>query len=92
MKGPTSFRAVIDLWPTRSELAKRLGFGGKGQPICGAHVRVWRQRNRIHPRHFDRLILAAQACGFTSVTYPLLARLTPGLDPNGNPWPPKSAG
>lgn len=92
MTGIASFRDVLDLWPDRAELAKRLGVGARGRPITPAHLRVWYQRNRISPKYFDRLISAARACGYEEVTYPLLTRLWKAIPHHRLGRPPQRAG
>lgn len=73
MTATSSFRDVIDLWPTKAALArdlKRIGGADKVAP-----VREWYGRNRIPVVWFDALILAAQHRGFEGITYRILTEL-----------------
>lgn len=54
-------------------------------------VREMAHRNRIAEWHFENLVRAAKAAGFTEVTYRLLASFQQGLGPDGQPLPPKRA-
>lgn len=67
-----SFRDVIDLWPSRAEMARELGLRCSNPP---AKVRMWYARNRIRPGYFPRVVSAAERCGFRGVTYALLTSL-----------------
>jgi hypothetical protein len=69
---PTSFREVINLWPARSALGRRIG-----DPE-GARVRDWYARNVIPEPEWDGVVAAAAACSFVGVTYALLASFKRG--------------
>lgn len=65
----TSFRAVIDLWPSQAALRRDL-------ETCGrAKVNQWRHANMIPEVWFDDLLLVAKKRGFHEITYRLLTAL-----------------
>lgn len=66
---PTTFRQVIDLWPTMVELAAELGVGYEA---CNQ----WRKRDSIPPWAHAALYKAAQSRGFKAVTRELLDELS----------------
>lgn len=68
---PTSFKAVIDLWPTKAALARDLK--AKGGATKTAPVREWYSRNSIPITWFDPLLAAAAERGFHELNYRLLA-------------------
>lgn len=71
MRTLTTFKSVVDLWPTRAALeADLLAQSGRAAP-----VREWHKRDRIPAKWFDAVIAVAAKRGFEGVTYPLLAEL-----------------
>lgn len=52
-EGPTSFREIVNEWPSMAVLAEDLG-------VTYEVVRKWRQRRSIPPDHWERLLLAAR--------------------------------
>jgi hypothetical protein len=69
MKAPSSFQAVIDLWPSRTALASEMGL-----PDAGI-VRTWRNRDRIPDEYWSGLVAAAAARKLRTVTPELLTAL-----------------
>lgn len=61
MQIPQTFVDVIDLWPSRPELARDLGF-------TIGRVQKWADRNKIPPEHWNILIKAAGKRGYWQVT------------------------
>lgn len=55
MTTPT-FRAIIDRWPSLSELCADTGESYET-------VKKWRQRNRIDPKYWQVMVAAAQGRG-----------------------------
>ena len=68
---PATFRDVIDLWPSRAGMARKVGVAA-GLPLN------WYLRDKIPEGRFDAVVDAARRCGFRGITYALLASLTPG--------------
>lgn len=67
MEQPTSYKQVIGLWPSITDLATELG----EKPFT---VEKWRTRNRVPDRVWKRLVLAAETRNLP-VTTDLLAEL-----------------
>lgn len=67
------FRAIIDLWPTRTalkrDIAEEVGSTRGLQPY------QWHSANLIPEKWFDALVKVAGRRGFDQVTYPILSRL-----------------
>jgi hypothetical protein len=73
MREFASFREIIDLWPTRTELARQMSWGLR--VVSAANVRVMYQRDRIRPGRFAAVLRAAKHAGFDDVTLAELERL-----------------
>ena len=73
----TSFQDVIDLWPTKAAFAADLHAYGDQEKLAPA--REWYRRGSIPPTWFDSVLAAAEARGFSEVTYRLLTGLYKGL-------------
>lgn len=73
MKPPelTTYRDVIDLWRSRSGMARLLG-------VKETVVRAWYATDSIPEWHFERLAEVATRLGFDGITYALLSSMTPG--------------
>lgn len=61
MEKLTDVRALIDLWPTRAWMARKVGANG-------AAVQKWHTNNRIPAVWHQSVIAAAKAEGFEGVT------------------------
>lgn len=61
MSRMTTFRDIIDLWPSRIALADDISRGGRR--VSAAVVHKWAQRNRIPAEHDLRLAQAAAERG-----------------------------
>jgi hypothetical protein len=70
-RGVTTFREVIDLWPSQRLLATSLG-------APHASVRGWRARNTIPARWWSRLLDAAAQHGVRGLDYTILAKIAEG--------------
>lgn len=71
MQKITSFRDVIDLFPSRVGLGQALGWDG-------ATVRAWRVRNSIPSPVWQSLVAVCREAGHSHVTPDLLTRLAAG--------------
>lgn len=65
---PTSFREIIELWPTRKAFGDAIG-------VKESAAKLMHFRNNIHVQHWQKLTAAARAAGFKSVTLDLLVSI-----------------
>lgn len=65
---PASFRAIIDLWPTRKVFAQDLKVGESA-------AKLMYFRDNIHSSHWQRLIEAAKTRRLKGITLDLLVSL-----------------
>jgi len=72
-----SFRAIIDRWSTRAELARALG-------VQAPAVRLWHHRDSIPRDYWMAVARAARSAGFRDITLTLLARAAVGAPPQEN--------
>lgn len=69
----TSFRDLIDRWPSGRVLAETLT--SHGRPVGSGVVKQWRRRDAIPSAYFAALIAAAADAGISGVSAGLLVHL-----------------
>lgn len=70
-----SFRDVIDLWPSRVEMAEDVFRARRNKRRKRPLIRVWYCRDAIPAWWLDAVVTAAAERGFDGVTYAMLAAL-----------------
>ncbi len=71
-----TYRDVIELWRSRSALARFLT--DAGAKTNASTVRTWWSMDFVPEKKFMAVAAAAAACGFEGVTYAMLNSLRPG--------------
>lgn len=64
----TSFKELIDLWPSPSVLNTDIG-------VRYNYVNIWKRRDSIPPQYWPAVIKSAKARGIKGVTFIALAEL-----------------
>jgi hypothetical protein len=78
---PSTFRAVIDRWPSQAALADDVG-------VSEVRVQMWAFRDSVPPRLFPGLVTAAKRRGIEGITLELLFGLVPGKESRRPPRRP----
>lgn len=72
MSLPQTVPELIDLWPSKAALARKLP---KLKADGGSSCWHWHKAKAIPEKHWMDIVTAAEACGFTGITYQLILSL-----------------
>lgn len=68
---PATVHELIDLWPSKPALARKLSTVKHD----GGTVWYWFRVKRIPEKHWAGIVAAADLCGFEGITYEMIANL-----------------